>query len=284
MTKFSILKSWVRRELIFPLMKNKMQIDGNLWLKYNKANTLGKEKIDLLRAIEKCGSISKAAKEVGISYKTAWDSIDLINNLHKETLVEKSVGGISGGGAKLTAKAREIIQFYQIIEEEHKKFLNRLSERMDNPLELLNFLNRIAMKTSARNQFYGKVKSLQKGAVNSEIVISLKGDQEIIATITNHSVENLGLRIGIPVYALIKASFISIATDSISSLSSENKLFGRIFSISRGSVNDEVIVELPGGNKLVSIISSQATKLLNLDIEKEVHVFFNSSSVILAVE
>ncbi|PJZ58867.1 TOBE domain-containing protein [Leptospira barantonii] len=265
-------------------MKNNLQLEGNLWLKYNKASNLGKEKIDLLRAIDKCGSLSKAAKEVGISYKTAWDSIDLINNLHKEILVEKSVGGVSGGGAKLTSKAKDIIRLFEIVDEEHNKFINRLGERMDNPLELLNFLSRIAMKTSARNQFYGKIKTVSKGAVNSQIVITLKGDQEIVSTITNRSVEDLGLKVGSPVYALIKASFVLLAVDSSLRTSSENLLSGKVFSISKGAVNDEIIVELNGGNKLTSVITSQATERLNLKEGEPVYAFFNASSVILAVE
>lgn len=265
-------------------MKNDLQLGGNLWLKYNKVSNLGKEKIDLLRAIDKCGSLSKAAKEVGISYKTAWDSIDLINNLHKDILVEKIVGGASGGGAKLTSKAKDIIRLFEIVEEEHKKFLNRLGERMDNPFELLNFLNRIAMKTSARNQFYGKIKKISKGAVNSQIVISLKGDQEIISTITNQSVDDLGLKAGSPAYALIKASFVLLSTDSSPKMSSENILSGKIFSIAKGAVNDEIIVELNGGNKLASIVTSQATERLNLKEGEEIFAFFNASSVILAVE
>ncbi|WP_244937095.1 TOBE domain-containing protein [Leptospira selangorensis] len=265
-------------------MKDKLQIDGALWLKSNKENKLGREKIELLRAIEKCGSISKAAKEVGISYKTAWDSIDLLNNLYKEILVEKSVGGTSGGGAKLTDKAKEMIQLYQIVEDEHRKFLTRISERMDNPFELLNFLNRISMKTSARNQFYGKIKNIQKGAVNSEIIISLKGEQEITAVITNQSVVNLNLKVGKDIYALIKASFIFLSKDTEPAISSENKLNGKIFSIVKGSVNDEIIIELNGGNKLTSIITSQATDQLKLKEGEEICAFFNASSVILATE
>ncbi|TGL33497.1 TOBE domain-containing protein [Leptospira perdikensis] len=265
-------------------MKEKLQIDGAFWLKRNKESKLGRDKIDLLLAIEKCGSISKAAKEVGISYKTAWDSIDLLNNLYKDILVEKTVGGNSGGGARLTAKAKEMIQLYQIVEEEHKKFISRISERMDDPFELMNFLNRISMKTSARNQFYGKIKNIEEGAVNSEISLSLKGNQEITAVITNQSVTNLGLKVGKDVYALIKASFIFISKDKNLSISTENKLYGKIFSIVKGSVNDEIILELNGGNKLTSIITRQATEQLTLKEGEEVCAFFNASSVILATE
>ncbi|TGK12424.1 LysR family transcriptional regulator [Leptospira fletcheri] len=265
-------------------MKDKIRFDGALSLKNDKANFLGKDKIELLKAVEACGSISQAARAVGISYKTAWDSIDLMNNLYKEILVEKVVGGMHGGGARLTPKARETLELFDIVEEEHKKFLDRLSKRMRHPTELLNFLRRIAVRTSARNQFYGKVKGILRGAVNSEVTLSLKGNQEIIATITNQSVQNLGLKTGMSAYALIKASFILLSTDRNLSISAENRLEGTVLSIAEGSVNDEVSIELSGGNVMISILTSQARKNLQLEVGKEIYAFFSASSVILAVE
>ncbi|PJZ69407.1 hypothetical protein CH373_14130 [Leptospira perolatii] len=140
------------------------------------------------------------------------------------------------------------------------------------------------MKTIERNQFYGKVKRIQKGAVNSAISILLKGDQEIVATITNQSVINLGLKSGSDVYALIKASFALLSTDLEQSISSENRLIGKVSSISKGAVNDEIVVEVNGGNKLTSIITSEARKDLNLIVGNDVCAFFNASSVILALD
>lgn len=69
------------------------------------------------------------------------------------------------------------------------------------------------MKISARNQLKGKVKSVTPGAVNSEIVLVLPGGQEIVATITNGSVRELGLTPGADAYAVIKASNVIVAVD-----------------------------------------------------------------------
>lgn len=69
------------------------------------------------------------------------------------------------------------------------------------------------MKISARNVMKGTVKSVQKGAVNSEVVMELPGGQEIISIITNNSVDSLGLTEGKEAYAVVKASNVMIAVD-----------------------------------------------------------------------
>jgi molybdopterin-binding protein len=67
------------------------------------------------------------------------------------------------------------------------------------------------MKISARNTLKGKVKQLEHGAVNSEVVIELPGGLEVVSIITKHSAESLGLAEGKEVYAVIKASNVMIA-------------------------------------------------------------------------
>jgi molybdopterin-binding protein len=66
------------------------------------------------------------------------------------------------------------------------------------------------MKISARNVLKGKVKQLEHGAVNSEVVIELPGGVEVVSIITKHSAETLALAIGTEVYAVIKASDVMI--------------------------------------------------------------------------
>ena len=69
------------------------------------------------------------------------------------------------------------------------------------------------MKVSARNVLKGKVKKVSQGAVNSEVVVSLPNGLEIVSIITKTSVENLGIKEGKEVYAIIKASNVILATD-----------------------------------------------------------------------
>lgn len=69
------------------------------------------------------------------------------------------------------------------------------------------------MKLSARNVFKGKVKSIKQGAVNSEVVIQLQGGLEIVSVITKTSTENLSLKEGKDVYAIIKATNVILGVD-----------------------------------------------------------------------
>ena len=69
------------------------------------------------------------------------------------------------------------------------------------------------MKISARNQLKGKVVKIQKGAVNSVVVLDIGGGTRITSTITNAAVEELGLQEGGDAYALIKASNVMVGVD-----------------------------------------------------------------------
>lgn len=69
------------------------------------------------------------------------------------------------------------------------------------------------MKTSARNMLKGTIKKIIPGAVNSEVIILTASGEEIVSIITKESVENLELKEGMQVYAMIKASNVMVAVD-----------------------------------------------------------------------
>lgn len=81
-----------------------------------EAIALGPGKIDLLEAIARSGSISKAAKEIKLSYRRAWDMVDTMNQCFKKPLVASSTGGKGGGGATLTPLGERMIELYRSIE------------------------------------------------------------------------------------------------------------------------------------------------------------------------
>ena len=66
-------------------------------------------RIAILRGIAQSGSISQAARDVGVSYKAAWQAIDTLTNLAGVPLVERSVGGAGGGGARLTPAGERLL-------------------------------------------------------------------------------------------------------------------------------------------------------------------------------
>lgn len=79
------------------------------------------KRIEVLRQIGQTGSISQAAREAGISYKAAWQAIDTLTNLTGVSLVEKVVGGVGGGGAKLTDEGERLLQIAGVLEKNVRK-------------------------------------------------------------------------------------------------------------------------------------------------------------------
>lgn len=77
---------------------------------------LGPGKVALMELISKCGSISAAGKEMGMSYRRAWLLVDEINQIFREPLVAKQMGGSGGGGARLTKLGRDVVSRYRAIE------------------------------------------------------------------------------------------------------------------------------------------------------------------------
>jgi molybdate transport system regulatory protein len=79
---------------------------------------VGPGKVDLLEAIDATGSISAAARSLGMSYRRAWLLVDTMNRCFRTALVEAEAGGKRGGGAQLTRLGAEVIQRYRRIERD----------------------------------------------------------------------------------------------------------------------------------------------------------------------
>lgn len=256
-------------------------LEGRFWISKSEHNFLGKGRIELLERIEETGSITNAAKAMKMSYKAAWDAVDAMNNLAEQPLVERSKGGKGGGGTHLTAYAKELITTYNILQEEHARFLNSLAQRISESNGHLRLLERLTMRVSARNQLAGRVVRIHKGAVNSEVVLQLQGADTITAIITNDSLQTLELAIDTELYALFKAGSVMLSTDFDLKLSTRNRFEGTVQRISRGSVNAEVIIALQGENTLCSTVTHEALDELGIKEGMPVAAFCKASSIIL---
>ncbi|MDU0343306.1 winged helix-turn-helix domain-containing protein [Bosea rubneri] len=78
---------------------------------------IGPGKIELLEKIAAFGSISAAGREMGMSYRRAWDLVEDLNRVFGKPMVERQVGGKSGGGAHLTALGLALVSQYRAIEQ-----------------------------------------------------------------------------------------------------------------------------------------------------------------------
>jgi len=140
------------------------------------------------------------------------------------------------------------------------------------------------MKTSARNQFLGKVKSIKLGGVNSEVILDIGSGDSITAVITNESVEHLGLKVGNDAYALIKAPWVIVTTSERLRTSARNELHGTVSKVREGAVNGEVIIDLSGGKSVAAVITNDSIKSLGLKKGVKATALIKSSHVILAVK
>jgi molybdate transport system regulatory protein len=262
----------------------RLTVGGAIWLTVGGESFGGTARIGLLRAIVDKGSITHAAKAVGISYKTAWDAIDAMNALAGEPLVARSAGGKGGGSTHLTPRGLRLVERFGQIDAVHQRFLKLLDDEsidLDREFSLIKTLN---LRTSARNQFVGTVTGVRAGAVNDEVELTLSGGARIVAIVTRESTQALGLRTGITAFALLKSSSVIVATGiEGAKVSARNQLHGAIASVTSGAVNAEVVVDLDGGGSVGATVSQASLTELGFESGARVTALFKASSVILAV-
>jgi molybdate transport system regulatory protein len=100
------------------------------WIETPAGRFLGKGRVQLLDKIIEHGSISKAAKEMGMTYKKAWDLINSMNSQSAKPLVLTQTGGGGGGGAVVTEEGRLAISLYKGMKQRLEAFLQEENERL----------------------------------------------------------------------------------------------------------------------------------------------------------
>lgn len=257
----------------------------SLFLQYMLGSSETKNPVvSLLEAIHSCGSINQAAKSVGMSYKAAWERIENINNLSPQPLITRQVGGTGGGGTVLTGAGHEFIKRAHLLQREFTSFLNFFYFSPEEAFNTLKTLRRIEMKLSARNVWLGNVSRIEKGAVNSVVTVALKGQDTIVSVITDNSVQRLELETGSEVLAIVKAPSVLLGLEvDPQKISARNILQGTISRIISGVINDEVTINLTGGNTVTSILTSESVRRLNLKEGLPITAVIKASDVLLAI-
>jgi len=105
---------------------------GRIWIEGKDGAFLGRGRIELLERIRQCGSITEAAKSLGMSYRHAWELVDSMTRQSRTPLVETATGGKGGGGARLTDAGEQAIVFFRELDAKFRKFLKK--EMEDFPL------------------------------------------------------------------------------------------------------------------------------------------------------
>lgn len=239
----------------------------------------------LLQAVHDTGSINRAARTAGLSYKGAWLVLDAACNLAREPLLETATGGAGGGGTRLTVAALGLLQAWQQLQAEHREFMRAQDARLAQLPALHGLLRRMSMKTSARNQFAGTVSGVELGPVSAQVAITLASGAEITATMTSAAARRLKLKKGKEALVLIKASAVVLVTDFAGwQLSARNQLEGTVSRIEAGGVSSLVVLTLPGGAALTASVTNEGVEALGLQVGMPATAVFKAYSVLVAAQ
>ncbi|EIC82556.1 molybdenum-dependent transcriptional regulator [Serratia sp. M24T3] len=257
-----------------------MQAEILLTLKLQQRVFADPRRIELLKQVKITGSISQGAKLAGISYKSAWDAINEMNQLADQTLVERNTGGKGGGGAVLTRYGERLIQLFDLLAQIQQKAFDVLKDD-GLPLDsLLAAISRFSLQTSARNQLFGTVIERDHEEVQQHInVLLADGKTRIRAALTQQSADRLSLLPGKEILALIKAPWISL---SYQASNNDNALLGKVQSIQHGADNCEVLIALQGGEILCATLATKEVDKMALKEDAEVYAQFDADKVIIA--
>ena len=240
-------------------------LTGRLTLQTPLGAVLSESRIRLLEAIDRCGSLNRAAREVPLSYKAAWEALDTMNRLAPEPLVERLTGGRGGGGTRLTGYARQLVRLHRAMESSQQDILDRIGpvpDDVDAPT-LRGLIRRLGMRSSARNQFATRVTALSERGGLVDVRLQL-GDPEtglsgtrgtrgptLLATITPESAELLGLAPGREVWALVKAPAVRLVVrPARRPPPGRNQLAGRVAQLRPGATRTAVTLDLGGGESI----------------------------------
>jgi molybdate transport system regulatory protein len=182
---------------------NKHKVSCKVWLEYKKEPLLGKGGAEILEAIGEVKSISKAAQKAKMSYRYVWNYLAKLEKRLGEPIVKTFKGGSKGGGgATLTKLGKELLKEYNRAECYMSEIVGDETSWQD-----------IDLKISARNKIKGTVQSVEKGGITAKVKIKIEKPVVVTAIISKEAVEELNVKAGDNVEAVIKATEVMVAKD-----------------------------------------------------------------------
>ena len=220
-------------------------------------------RIAVLREIDACGSISQAARAVGVSYKAAWQAVETLTNLAGIPLVSRVVGGAGGGGAVLTPAGHDLLAAAQATARARAAVLGRWPGQSAVPQT--GALSRLALQTSMRNHLPCVVRGVQLDGAIARVFLdfwlpspppseSASEQAPLIARITRESAQLLALVPGVLLQVLCKATAVhvercasatpAVGATKLAGATAECVLTARATRVMRGEQRDEVTAQL----------------------------------------
>jgi molybdate transport system regulatory protein len=284
-----------------------IELRGLIWMTAGNANLGGPGRIALLRAVRDTGSITGAAKARGMSYKGAWDAIDLMNRLSGEPLVLRATGGRGGGSTRLTERGAALIERYEQIERLHRAFVEAMSaasQGLTADLEVSLRPGTDGSLPTARpvsppheapenagaaalppNRLSGVVRRVEQRPCGDEIELHLPGNHRLVATLAPGETTRLGLQEGRPAQAMLEASAVMLAAGpQADRVSARNRLPAVVAGVHAEERQTAVVLTLAGGVQLTALVATESLARLGLAPGFEVVAAFEASQLILAAD
>jgi len=145
-----------------------------------------------------------------------------------------------------------------------------------------HLLDELRARTSARNLFAGRITTIHRGGILSEVTLETSEGHRVTSVITNTSLENLRLAKGAPVFGMIKAPLVAIVkAEELPAASAQNLFPGRVTGLHSDGIMAEVVSSLEGGVEVCALITAVSAKRMQLAPGDRVWVVFDASAVVL---
>ena len=234
------------------------------------------KRIRLLKEIQQCGSINQAAKNADVSYKSAWDHLQAMNEISPKPLLERSTGGKNGGGTMLTTYALRLLQLYDLLEQTQDKAFQILQDEKIPLNSLLSATARFSLQSSARNQLFGKVKYLIDKQINCLVEIEIEHlPKPLYALITKKSAVRLQLVFGREVMVMIKAPWVKIHPSGIIG---QNYFPAQVTSVLDKGEFKEVLLQLDHEIEFCATLAKEE----QAEINQQVSIHIDPEQIVLA--
>ncbi len=259
------------------------KIDALLALRRDGRLLVGRDRIGLLEAVAEHGSITKAAKASGFSYKTAWDAVDAINNLLPSPAFITKAGGRSGGGAQVTEEGRRLIETFHRLEARMSRISSFIAQEGFAGHDEFALWS-LGIKISTRNMFASEVISVRRWPVDVEVTLKVTDENVIHAIVTNEAADELELEPGRKALALIKSSFVRLIPANAEESFARNRFHGEVRRRVNSERNTEVRLDIGSGKTMTVVIARQSAEDLNIKTGTPATATFDAADVILAVD
>ena len=210
-------------------------------------SSIADKRLDILRRIRETGSISEAARTAKVSYKAAWQALETLGNLAGSPLVEKVVGGVKGGGSRLTKTGEDLLELSSRLAKAREEVISEFASQRDPNYARISAAS---LRTSIRNHLPCVIERISRGPAMARVLLRIDEANSLKASLTLESAQLMELREGLHVLALAKATAVDVEHRLPHEIR-ENILTGTVLRCARRDRGGEVTLRLAGGLSVV---------------------------------